>query len=50
MFMEKGLYAQVVMICQKDLDNEKKGKITRNITSKGSLQDQYAGLILIVSS
>ena len=47
--MEKGLYSQLVMIRQKDSDNKKEKKKTSNITSKGNPQDQYAGLILIMS-
>ena len=47
--VEQGLYAQVVMIRLKYLDNKNKNKRQRNVTSEGGLQDQYAGLILIMS-
>ena len=48
MATEKNLYAQEVIICQKYLDNKKARKNTNNITSKGSLKDQYDGSILIM--
>ena len=47
--MEKGLYAQVVKIRQKHSDNKKERENTNNITYKGNPQDQYSGLILIMS-
>ena len=47
--MEQGLYAKVVMIQRKDSDNKKEGKIPIIITSKGNPQNQYDGLILIMS-
>ena len=39
----------VIMIHKKDLDNEKKDKTPRNITYRGILKYQSAGLILITS-
>ena len=45
--MWQGLYAQVIMISQKDLDNKKEKEKTNNTTFKGIPQDQYAVLILI---
>ena len=47
--MEQGLYSQVATIRQKDLDNKNKRKVPINIISKVSLQDKYAGSILIMS-
>ena len=47
--MEQEVFAKVVMIHQKDLDNLKKSYRTRNISSKGSLQDQYTGSILTMT-
>ena len=49
MAMEQGLYVQVVMIRRKDFYNKTKWIRPRNTTSRGSLQDQSAGLILIMS-
>ena len=49
MAMEQGLYVQVVMIRRKDLYNKTKWIRPRNTTSRGILQDQSAGLILIMS-
>ena len=47
--MEQGLYSQVLMIRRKYLDNKNKRIRPINITSEGSLQDQNASLILIMS-
>ena len=41
--------APVVVIPRKDLDYKNIGKIPRNITSRVSMQDQHAGLVLIMS-
>ena len=49
MAVEQGLYAQVVIIRQKYLNNRKKRKRPRNINFKGNPQDQHAGFILIMS-
>ena len=49
MAVEQGLYLQVDMIRRKDLYNETKWIRPRNTTSRGTLQDQNAGLILIMS-
>ena len=49
MAMEQGLYAQVVMIRQRESDDKGKNKRPRNITSKGNQQDQDVGLHLIMS-
>ena len=49
MDMEKELYAKVVMIRRKDSDYKKENQKTESITPKGNPQDQYAGLILILS-
>ena len=46
--MEYVLYAQVVMFRQKNYDN-KKLKLKEKMSSKGNLDDQYAGLMLIMS-
>ena len=48
MATEQGLCAQLVMICRKYSENKWKRKIRINMTSEGNLQDQYAGLILII--
>ena len=49
MAMENGLYAQVVIIHRRELD-DKKGKYkTKNITSRDNHQEQNIGLILIMS-
>ena len=45
--MEKVLYAQVVLIRQKDYDDKKKKEKKYNF--QGNLQDEYAGSILIMS-
>ena len=47
MAIEQGLCAQVDTIRRKDLNNKKEDQ--KYITSRGSLQDQSAGLILIMS-
>ena len=47
--MEQGLYAQVVMIRQRESDDKSKNKRPRNITSKENQQDQDVGLHLIMS-
>ena len=47
--MEQGLYAQVVMICQMIWMIKRKRKIPGKIDSRGSLQDQYASSVLIIS-
>ena len=49
MAMEQGLYAQAVVIRQKDFFNKRERKIPRNISFKGNPHDQYAGLVLIMS-
>ena len=47
--MENGLYAEVVMIRQRESDDKKEIKKTKNITSKGNQKYQDVGLILIMS-
>ena len=47
--MEQGLYEKVVMIRRKDSENKKERENTKNITSKDNNQDQYVGLIFIMS-
>ena len=49
MAVEQGLYSQVVIFRQKDFYNKNKKRIPRHITSQGSMQDQYACLIFIMS-
>ena len=49
MDMEQGLYALVIMIRRKDSDNKKEKDNTKNITFKGNPQNQYSGLISIMS-
>ena len=49
MVLENGLYAQVVMICRRELDNKKEKDKTKNITSKYNQQEQNTGLILTMS-
>ena len=49
MAMEQGLYTKVVMVCRKGFYYKKKIIIPRNITYRGSLQDQNSGSILIMS-
>ena len=48
--MEQGLYAQVVMLCRKDLKivEANKNKMTLNSSSKVRLQDHSIGLIFIL--
>ena len=41
--------APVVTIRRKDLDNNNERRIPRNMTSRGSLQYQSAGYILMIS-
>ena len=48
MSLENGLYAQVVIMRQRESD-DKKEKKTNNITSKGNQQDQDVGLIMVMS-
>ena len=45
----KIFYAQMFMIRWKYYDNKKEKEQTKNVNSKGNLQHQYAGLILIMS-
>ena len=47
--MEQVLYAKVVMIRRKYLYSYNKRRKPRNITSRGNLQDQNAGSVLIMS-
>ena len=49
MALENGLYAQVVMILRRELDDKKEKYKTKNITSKDNQQEQNIGLILIMS-
>ena len=46
--MENGLYAQLVMIRQRDSDNKRGKKRQRHIPSKDNHQDQDVGSILIM--
>ena len=49
MALENVLYAQVVMIRQRELDDKKKTIIPRNINSKENQHEKNIGLILITS-
>ena len=49
MATEQGLYAQVFMICRRNLDDIKEKYKTKHLTSKGNQQEQSIGLILIMS-
>ena len=41
------LYAQVVLICKRELDDKKEKDKTKYKTSKGNQQEQTIGLVLI---
>ena len=49
MFMEQGLYEQVIMTHQRESDDKKEKEKTNNITSKDNQQYQDVGSILIMS-
>ena len=49
MALEQGLYAQVVMIRRRNLDDIKEEDKTNILTCKDNHQEQNIGLILIMS-
>ena len=49
MALEKGFYAQVVMMRRRNLYDIKEKYRTKKLTSKGNQQEQNIGLILIMS-
>ena len=49
MALENGLYAQVVMILRRELDDKKEKIRQKNLTSKDNQKEQNIGLILIMS-
>ena len=49
MALENGLYAQVTIICIRELHVQKERYITQTINSKDNQQEQNIGWILIMS-